>query len=331
MGRRSARVLVATFVAVLISALAPAAAVAAPDQTVTLTEAEPEQSWNGAVAVGTNQDYNGGTGEPCPDEPANPDEECDKTLIHVNTPYFVDIQVTLDDDPANDFDLFIYESDAEGNRGALIDSSAFIQTIGEEVTVEGAQGYYLVQVVYYQTAGGYSATAEIAGRTTRQLLLERRGAGAGTVTGQGIDCGGDCSERFDHGTQVTLTANPGPGSRFVSWGGDCSGARRTCTVTLDGDQIVRAAFEPGAHGAPAACARGGGNVVVGTPGNDVLPGSPGVDVICGLGGKDRLRGRGGADLLIGGPGKDELRGGAGRDRCRGGRGRDVVKGCENRS
>jgi hypothetical protein len=77
----------------------------------------------------------------------------------------------------------------------------------------------------------------------RTFLLTVTKSGAGTVTGSGIDCGSDCSERLDDGTNVTLTADAATGSRFTGWSGACTGTG-TCTVTMDAEKSVTATFVP---------------------------------------------------------------------------------------
>ena len=59
----------------------------------------------------------------------------------------------------------------------------------------------------------------------------------------GIDCGTTCNAAFDAGSQVTLTATPDPGSRFVGWSGDpaCSGTG-PCTLTMDQNHFLTATF-----------------------------------------------------------------------------------------
>ena len=57
----------------------------------------------------------------------------------------------------------------------------------------------------------------------RTLTVELQGTGAGTVTGPGIACPGDCAETYTEGQQVNLAASPGAGSSFAGWGGACSG------------------------------------------------------------------------------------------------------------
>jgi hypothetical protein len=57
----------------------------------------------------------------------------------------------------------------------------------------------------------------------------------------GIDCGSDCSEIYNYGTDVTLTGVGVPGYTLGSWGGDCSGIS-DCTFTIQSDKSVTATF-----------------------------------------------------------------------------------------
>jgi hypothetical protein len=80
-----------------------------------------------------------------------------------------------------------------------------------------------------------------------ELRVLRTGLGSGTVTSDaahpGIDCGADCSEGYASTATVILTATPQPGSgsSFTGWGGDCTGTG-TCEVTMDAARSVRAEF-----------------------------------------------------------------------------------------
>jgi hypothetical protein len=68
--------------------------------------------------------------------------------------------------------------------------------------------------------------------------------GRGTVTSNppAIDCGVLCSADFDSGTDVTLTAVPATGNIFTGWsGGGCTG-RGNCTVTMNEQKEISAAF-----------------------------------------------------------------------------------------
>uniref|UniRef100_UPI000B360824 DUF7948 domain-containing protein n=1 Tax=Crenothrix polyspora TaxID=360316 RepID=UPI000B360824 len=76
------------------------------------------------------------------------------------------------------------------------------------------------------------------------LTVIKAGDGAGTVASDipGIDCGVDCTEAYEPGAQVTLTAEPDTNSIFTGWTGACTGTA-PCTVTLDTEKTVTATFK----------------------------------------------------------------------------------------
>lgn len=76
------------------------------------------------------------------------------------------------------------------------------------------------------------------------LTVEKAGAGTGTVTGDGIDCGSDCSATYIQGTVVTLTATAESGSIFEGWSVKECGIQSECTITIDADMRVTATFIP---------------------------------------------------------------------------------------
>jgi len=72
--------------------------------------------------------------------------------------------------------------------------------------------------------------------------------GNGTVSGGGLNCGvggSTCSANLAAGTAVTLTATPGSGQSFQSWGGACSGSSPTCALTMTAAHSVTATFSGG--------------------------------------------------------------------------------------
>ena len=78
------------------------------------------------------------------------------------------------------------------------------------------------------------------------LTVNKSGAGVGTVTSDvtGINCGTACSTQsamYDHGQTVVLGHLAGADSEFVAWGGACSGA--SCSVTMTQDRTVSASFK----------------------------------------------------------------------------------------
>ena len=74
------------------------------------------------------------------------------------------------------------------------------------------------------------------------LTVSNSGTGSGTVTGTGISCGTDCSEPFNTGTSVSLTAAAAVSSTFTGWTGACSGTTSPCTFTMNANAAVTAAF-----------------------------------------------------------------------------------------
>ncbi|MCA1707507.1 MAG: glycoside hydrolase, partial [Actinobacteria bacterium] len=155
--------------AVAVLALA-GPAIAAPDRMGTVNATTP-YAWEGAQASGANVDYDSASGVPCDKTPVG---YCDVTLVNVDVPAdFYDIrggglQVSLDNytpNPGSDFDLYIYESNAAGDRGQLVGSSAGLPGEDETTTIANARGYYLVQVVYFAvTQSGYSGEAKLVTR-----------------------------------------------------------------------------------------------------------------------------------------------------------------------
>ncbi len=91
-----------------------------------------------------------------------------------------------------------------------------------------------------------SVTATFTQQDLRYTLSVTRDGNAATwgkVTSSpaGIDCGTDCSQPYDGGTLVTLTASPA--KLFKEWAGNCSGTSTTCTVTMSAERGVTAIFE----------------------------------------------------------------------------------------
>ena len=63
-----------------------------------------------------------------------------------------------------------------------------------------------------------------------------------TSSPAGVSCGSDCSELYNSGTVVTLTAAAATGSTFTGWSGACSGTG-SCQVTMSAARAVTARFE----------------------------------------------------------------------------------------
>jgi hypothetical protein len=80
---------------------------------------------------------------------------------------------------------------------------------------------------------------------TSTLTVTKPGTGTGIVTSTplGIDCGADCSELYDTGIEVSLTATPNAGSFYRGWTGCTSSKYKQCTIAMNMDQTVMANFE----------------------------------------------------------------------------------------
>jgi hypothetical protein len=85
------------------------------------------------------------------------------------------------------------------------------------------------------------------------LNVARAGTGSGSVVSSpaGISCGADCSESYNRGTVVSLSATPASGSIFSGWSGACAGTVG-CQLTMSAAHSVLASFSP----APAASVAG---------------------------------------------------------------------------
>jgi hypothetical protein len=96
--------------------------------------------------------------------------------------------------------------------------------------------------------------------------------GAGSVDGEGIQCGTTCVASYPTGTTVSLKAAPSPGAAFLGWKGACTGTS-TCDLTIDGPQSIVAKFS--APKGPVA------DIVVQTAGSPgTVTSSPG-EISCG--------------------------------------------------
>jgi len=83
---------------------------------------------------------------------------------------------------------------------------------------------------------------------TRYLLtVNKSPVSGGTVVSSplGINCGSDCTENYNSGTPVTLTATLSPGYVSVNWSSNCApspGNPLQCTTTMDAAKTVTATF-----------------------------------------------------------------------------------------
>ncbi|HME41924.1 MAG TPA: BACON domain-containing carbohydrate-binding protein [Syntrophorhabdales bacterium] len=100
------------------------------------------------------------------------------------------------------------------------------------------------------TIAGQILTITQAGAPTYTLSVSTSGTGSGTVTNN------PSGTTFVTGTSVTLTATPGANSTFVGWSGPCAGTG-TCTVTMNANLSVTAAFNLQKYTISASAGSGG--------------------------------------------------------------------------
>ena len=111
---------------------------------------------------------------------------------------------------------------------------------------------------------------------THVLTVDMNGTGTGTVTSSpaGISCGSDCTETYNAGTAVTLSALPDENSVFSGWSGACTGTG-ACIVTMDAAKSVTATFTMKTYTITATAGTGGrispsGSIVVNHGSNQIF-------------------------------------------------------------
>lgn len=89
--------------------------------------------------------------------------------------------------------------------------------------------------------GGKTASCS-ANRSTFPLAVIVTGSGmVHSAPGTDIYCSGGCSQSYNVGSSLSLTASPATGSYFTGWTGACNGTG-TCQVTMNQPQSVGATF-----------------------------------------------------------------------------------------
>ena len=150
-----------TILGSLAAALAVAVpALAAPDQSATLSASTPKFTWEGAPQISHGPplyDHDSRVATPCK-TPARP---CDYVLLNVTELGKFSVKVEGEDGTGGttDPDAYLYESDSSGTQGKELASSA--ASGPDTVTYKVAKpGYFLAVVdVYHGYNAGYKGTA----------------------------------------------------------------------------------------------------------------------------------------------------------------------------
>ena len=128
-------------------------------------------------------------------------------------------------------------------------------------SLSDGQTYYFVATAYNLARFESSYSNEISKIipvSTQTFTLSVSKAGSGTVSSSpaGITCGSDCSESYNSGASITLTATPDASSTFTGWSGACTGSG-TCSVTMNGAKNVTATFNLKTYTITASAGNGG--------------------------------------------------------------------------
>ncbi len=91
--------------------------------------------------------------------------------------------------------------------------------------------------------GGSGGGGGGGGASQFTLTVDVAGSGSVSSSPAGISCGSDCSQQYNSGDTITLTAKADSGFIFSRWSGACTGSGG-CSVTMSADQGVTATFDP---------------------------------------------------------------------------------------
>jgi len=103
------------------------------------------------------------------------------------------------------------------------------------VTVDGTSVGAVSSYTFSNVTAAHSIAATFTANTYT-LTTSKTGTGTGTISVS------PTGSSFSAGTVVTLTATAGTGSTFAGWSGACSGTATTCSVTMNSNTSVSAAF-----------------------------------------------------------------------------------------
>jgi hypothetical protein len=147
---------------------------------------------------------------------------------------------------------FAVAASASSGLGVSITASGACSGSGTGTATITMTGGSASCVVLYSQAGNanYTAAQKTESASLLQVLtITPLGAGAGRVSGNGLDCawngsssGGICSLNYLYNSKVSLSAAAGACSFFTQWGNSCSGTGSACLETMTQDRAAEAFF-----------------------------------------------------------------------------------------
>jgi uncharacterized repeat protein (TIGR01451 family)/uncharacterized repeat protein (TIGR02543 family) len=165
-----------------------------------------------------------------------------------------DLDVTTDGNGAGSVSSDVGGISCAENAGTCSDSYDYGTVVTLTATADTGSDFGGWSGACSGSASTCQVTMDQARSVTATFTLQKRdldvstdGSGAGSVSSDvgGISCAenaGTCSDSYDYGTVVTLTATADTGSDFIGWTGACSGSASTCEVTMDQARSVTATF-----------------------------------------------------------------------------------------
>jgi len=147
-------------------------------------------------------------------------------------------------------ETFTVTINTAGNGSGTLSQSTQSVSCGSNLTVTATPDAYSTFAGWTGDASGtgnavltnITSNKTITATFNPNVTMTTNNAGNGTVTGTGISCPGDCTESYNFGTPVQLTATPADCHKFTGWSGNCSGTSPICTLTMDNDKSATANF-----------------------------------------------------------------------------------------
>ena len=140
----------------------------------------------------------------------------------------VTVTATYKDTPVEQYTLTVVSGTGGGlyEAGQVVGIAAAPPAQGKVFDKWIGQTAYVANVNSANTTvtmpeGDVTVTATY--RSLYTLTVAVSPIGRGSVAGDGINCPGDCTEDYNEGTDVRLTANPGTGNKFLCWEGALTG------------------------------------------------------------------------------------------------------------